>query len=248
MGDSIAHNISPGEIERQTFKRNERFVVPGLKGNGEAKKARCYGSINDKKSKFPNNNFKEVVPKQMSQLKSRGKNVKTLIIQASTTDITNTKHNSRDEQFKAATESSINMVKVTEDTLKNFDDLETVLIIERPPREDSMDEVSQFANEILKSEIVKSKYSNKIIYGRHKLLNEIYEKDSSKLYGRPDSPSYDGLHMRSNEGSQLYMDSLTNIFKEAKMGKHKYNENTTTKVQGSSSIPTKNRYSPLNLE
>ena len=107
----------------------------------------------------------------------------------------NTKHNKAEEAFK------------------NNDDLEKVVLIERPPREDVIEEVSQFSNEILKAEIAKSKYGNKIWYGKHKLLNEIYEKDSSKLYGRPSNPGYDELHMRSNEGSHFFMDSLMRIFK-----------------------------------
>ena len=55
--------------------------------------------------------------------------------------------------------------------------------------------------------------------------------------------------MRSNEGSQLFMDSLISIFQEAKIGKHDDIENTFTKEKVSSlTIPTKNRYNPLNLE
>ena len=51
--------------------------------------------LKDNKSKFPDNNFSDVVPKQTHQLASKGKIVKNLVIQASTTDITNTKHVSR---------------------------------------------------------------------------------------------------------------------------------------------------------
>ena len=187
----------------------------------------------------------------MSKLQAKGATVNNLVIQASTTDITNVKGKSRNEKFKVATESSINMVKIAEETIDNYKDIEKLLIIQRPPRVDEMEEFSQLSNEILKDQINKSKHSDKILYGQHDYLVKMDERDSFRLYGSPRSPGYDGIHMRGTEGSQLFMTSILNIFKEAKLGRYSDWKQTNKKfasppVSMESSVPTLNRFDPLN--
>ena len=126
-----------------------------------------------------------------------------------------------------------------------------MLIIERPPREDDMEEFSQLANVVLKDKISKSKYNDKIFFGQHDSLSKMDERDSLRLYGSPRSSGYDGVHMRGTEGSQLFMDSIIKIFKEAKIGRHNdwkqsNKSSTSPQVSSVSSVPTKNRFTPLN--
>ena len=62
----------------------------------------------------------------------------------------------------------------------------------------------------------KSKFKDKIVLGNHDLA-QWSRIPKETIYGFPNQPNHDGIHMTGPSGSRVYTSSLISIFKDAKL-------------------------------
>ncbi len=180
---------------------------------------RAYSSVEDMRARWPESNFRDVVPVQLAEGKYN-----QLVMQAPSVDITNMKRvvNKTSKQYQRgdASTSSFNMIKTAEKALQQFPNLKGVLIAEHAPRHDNMREISQFSNQELHRHLKHSLYKDKIKIGLHTLDFEGEEKDS--VYGsKQTNTKPDGYHLRGPNGKHSFTKSLLNIFNKAGLNKEK---------------------------
>ena len=137
LGDSITHNLNTAELERKTAT----FIhLPGRKGSAGAKTRKCYTASRGKR--IPENNFCEKLPIILGEAK-----VDNLILQASANDITNLKDEANMEEATAkAEESSMLMVHLANRATREYPQIKKVVILTRPPRLDTLSELSEKSN------------------------------------------------------------------------------------------------------
>jgi hypothetical protein len=210
VGDSIVHNINTTLVEREV---GGLLFTPGLYGPG-ARTDRVYGSEYDSVSRYPDNNQRDKIP-QLLQIRE----VDNLVLQASTTDITNLKKFGQtdaniSEVYEAARKSSANVMEIAEEALKANTNLKKVVIMERPARFDELYDVSEYSNFVLRCLGSKSPYQDRLVVGEHSL----YCVDSVRVarYGQPGhTRGYDGVHLRGKEGKDAFSWSVTRILQKA---------------------------------
>ena len=128
VGDSIIHNVDTLEVERAT-----RSII---------NRSKAYGSVSDNLSLYPHKNFTDVVPKELvKKYKQTGMDFDLLVLQASSTDITNLDTSKIKEEDKVHLQervlaSSKNMFNVAMNAVNNTD-VSKVIILERIPRFDT---------------------------------------------------------------------------------------------------------------
>ena len=148
------------------------------------------------------------------------RNYSYAVLQGSSTDITNLDTSSRhpasleylkQEVFIA----SQNMIVTARNIIVNNPQIEKVLILDRIPRFDldSTDPtqlkpmLSQYGNEVLRSELQKCDVKEKISVGSHSLPNHWQQN----LYGHPARRGYDGIHLNGPDGKNHYTRSVCNV-------------------------------------
>ena len=208
LGDSITHNINTAELERKTAT----FIhLPGRKGSAGAKTRRCYTARRGKR--FPENNFCEKLPIILNEAK-----VDNLILQASANDITNLKEETNMEEAQAkAKESSRLMIHLANRATSEYPQIKKVIILTRPPRLDTLSELSEVSNSALKEEV--KKYNNdKISVIEHNIALQGLTKED--VYGVK-SERNDGIHMNGKHGKQAYTNSLIHVLQSCGISKKK---------------------------
>jgi hypothetical protein len=249
IGDSIVHNMDVKQVEETVGP----VLVPGMSGP-EAKFNRAYGSKYDCKAKFPNNNYEYKVPQLLQRDKTRN-----LIFQASVTDLSNLKEvpkSNTNYLYDKATESE-NAIKTAKASLDKDSDLEKVVVMERPPRDDSMYDLNEWANFVLRcqGEEAREQYGDRLVVGRH--TNLYLEDGASKvaIYGEQGRTfGYDGVHMRGVEGKLAYTKSVIDILKKSGLESLKWkvvgDKEASNKKKVSQEVrrpvTTSNRFSMLN--
>ena len=194
-GDSIAHKCDFEKVSRVTGTK----IVP--------KKA--YASVKDDKSLFPDKNFRDVVSNQLNK-----EHFDILMVHAPSVDITNLKKLQRQNNWyleQKASNSSYELVKTVEHAVKNHPNIKTAVIIERAPRQDDMERLSQVANKELHRFVNFSQYKDKIKVVSHSL--KTVGEQPHLVYGSPDTHyNYDGFHFRGILGKQVFTESIINVF------------------------------------
>ena len=171
---------------------------------------------NDKKAKFPEQNFKDIVPLELKK-----KIFSTLILQGGTHEISNLDVSgpdvvSRIEELKnEVKESSTKLFKLAEESLEENKDLKRVIIFKTMFRCDTLEnDPSQ-----LKAEL--SEYGNRVLddmwlsMGCPKNIH-IVKQDLDcppgelrfQRFGSPSNPAYDGIHLRGVQAVQHYTGSI----------------------------------------
>ena len=166
-----------------------------------------------KPAKFPNSNFLNVVPTQLS----RG-TYQSLVLQAGSVDITNlvTNINSDEfmEYFKQETViSANNFFQAGVNALSTSPSLERVVMMKQIPRYDSSlkSSLSKLYNDTITELWMKSPLKNQIVIGSHNL--ECTGGIRAARYSAFKTNKYDGIHMYGSSGQKAYTHSVLSIFK-----------------------------------
>ena len=150
-----------------------------------------------------------------------------LILGAPTVDITNLDttnltHNENTEIYKQKVYISCqNTMTVATNALANHPKLKEVIILEHIPRFDVTEadptglkaKLATFANSSLAQMMLSSSMKKKIMMGNHSL--DCNEDQIDARYRDQWSGRYDGVHLLSGHGKDLYTDSLIRILKTA---------------------------------
>ena len=201
IADSIGRNIDLRHLEEAT--------------NTLIYKEKAFGASYKPDALRPYENFNSV---SMTALKK--KNYSYVILQGAATDITNLEtsfspssnlHYFKQEAFLA----SQNMITAARNILLANSNVKKVLILERIPRFDPQSadpnqikqELSDYANNVLKEELDKCDLKSRISLGIHSLPKEL----QPNLYGHPTAPYFDGVHLRGPDGRNHYTRSVCNI-------------------------------------
>ena len=212
VGDSIAHNVDIKQLEKES-----NFLITKLK---------AYGSVEDSVSMFPKKNLSDVVPQELvRKYNQTGLDFDVLIIQASSTDITNLDTNvnameNMEYLKQSAAVSSTNIFNVATDSLKHTN-VKKVIIMERIPRYDRVEVdpsslksgLSEYSNGILHQLWLQSELKDKIIIGKHEL--ECSANIRRDRYGNENV--FDGIHLRGPSGKKCYTGSIINIIRKSEI-------------------------------
>ena len=195
--DSIGSNADIRHLEEAT-----NTLIYSEKAFGAAYKADAYN---------PNRNFNYVAMNA-----PRNRNYKYLVMQGSTTDITNLNTEDNFEYLKQEVSiASKNMITAARNALKTYPGIEKVLILDRIPRFDKSEAdplhlkstLSDFGNTVYREEIKRLQLENKVFIANHSLPKHF----QLNLYGHPNQSDFDGVHLRGPDGSNHYTRSICNI-------------------------------------
>ena len=171
---------------------------------------------------------------------------------------TNIENLERQEQNELAVQTALDTVSIVEKALEETPTLEKVILVELPPRADSLrlSELTEFCNFSLKVRVEKSRYQEKIIVAN---LDTLYEYQSEHIFGSPSSQFYDGIHMKGKYGKQAYTNCIlaavetaglrrprriTNAANQSNFNTNTFS-NTSANTNTSNNIPTSNMFDPL---
>jgi hypothetical protein len=204
VGDSLSRKLNISVVKNVTdmdFKRVEAFIV----------------SKDDPKAKIPSKNFTEIVPRELKK-----DNVSTLVLQGGTNEISNLNVSGNiSEKMEAMKEeirvSSLRLFNLAEESLKEHEGLEKVIILKRIFRCDTVQDdpsqirakLSEFGNRVLE-DIWLTKGCPKNIVISHQPLECDGDLRISR-YGFPSTKEYDGIHMRGKMAIQHYTGSVINV-------------------------------------
>ena len=164
-----------------------------------------------------------------------------------------------------AKQSTNNMFRLAERSLRENPNLKKVIILEHPPRFDQTDvdpnslkpALARLANATLGKLWLNSKLKDKIFIGRHSLASSGTGDAHRARYVNSASGKYDGVHLYGVTGRKDYTNSLKNSLSlslcelNKNEGTAHVDEHSTcpqTKYQKKRSVPsvpTKNRFSVL---
>ena len=254
VADSVGHTASILNVELNSKSR----VVT----------AKAYSSVYDVNARWPKQNFSEVVK---NNLENQGRdNYDVLVMSAPTVDISNldtsklTSNDSTKIYKQKVIESSHNMFRVAEESLKMNPGLSKVVIMEHPPRFDDKlvdptllkPTLAKLANSTLGKLWQNCSLKDKIVIGRHSLENSGAVEEHSARYEDQRTGRYDGVHLYGYKGRKDYTNSVKTIFMvalsdngvgTAQAGNHENCPQTKYKKnKHQPTVNTKNRFSVFN--
>jgi hypothetical protein len=138
--------------------------------------------------------------------------------------------------------SSENTIAVAEKALREFPNLEKVVIFERLPRADHLSDLSEYSNFTLRSIAEKSELSKKISVCPMESLHYTTHERMVSIFGSPNSHTFDGIHTRGKLGSRLYNDSIISAAMSAGITSPRVKEQHQEKIVTN----TSNRFEVLN--
>ena len=205
MGDSIFRNVYMEKIEKQA---GAKVTV-----------VKAYSSAYDsnKNNKFKSSNFTDLVPRELSKAKHDA-----LVIQASSVDLTNYKtETNMEKQRQIAQTSNANMLSVATTATANHPEVQKVIVFERAPRFDELEELNEYANIDLYNQWLKcdKEFKDKIVIGKHNLKPHGRFARVQRLARWGDQRSHlkpDNLHLRGPSGRMKMTDSVLAVL--ASMG------------------------------
>ena len=139
-----------------------------------------------------------MVPRLLSQRPFKGG-----IILAPGNDISNLANFSEAEQYS---QSALNMVKVAERALENNSTLEKIVLVEYPPRADSVHLAlaTEHANQALRETVDRSRFRQQIGVGNMNKLKFSNKDEMVARFGPQNrNPRYDGIHFRGRQGKHI---------------------------------------------
>ena len=202
--DSIGRNVNTRHLEEAT--------------NTLIYSEEAYGAEFRTDALKPNKNFMYAAKNA-----PRKRDYKYAVLQGSSTDITNLDSRSPPSASIKFMEQEVfvasqNMVAAANTIIKNNPNIEKVILLETTPRFDieSVDptgikpELSKYSNKVMREEVKKSEFKDKIVIGTHTLPSIC----NNNIYGHPEVRGYDGIHMYGQEGMKYYTHSLCGILQK----------------------------------
>ena len=210
VGDSVTHSANIAVIEKET--------------NSRIKTCKAYSSVEDATAMWPHKNITDVSREALANT-FKDDEFSHLVLAAPTVDITNLdttnlQGNENIEFYKQKVFVSCqNMFTAAKSALDNNQGLETVVIMEHPPRFDVPDadptalkpRLAKYANTVLADLHQQSSVKNRIVIGKHSLTSEssmMAAKYRDDFTGR-----FDGVHMYGSHGVAEYTKSIVQIIK-----------------------------------
>ena len=204
MGDSIFRNVYMEKIEKKA--RNKVTVV------------KAYSSTydNNTNNKFKSSNFTDIVPKELGKAKHDA-----LVMQASSVDLTNYKtETNKEKQRQIAQSSNANMLSVATTAMANHPELKKVVLFERVPRFDELQELNKFANKDLHTQWLQcdKEFRDKLVIGKHNLephgrfanVQRLARWGYQSMQQKPDN-----IHMVGPSGKMKMTDSILAVLASA---------------------------------
>ena len=232
VGDSHVKTVKSRHIERKLKGNKLRNPAASSPRDGSA-----YTTTRDwPNAHFPNSNLAERVPELLNE-----RSYESLIVLTPSNNIKNVENLGWEDQNRLAIKTSTDTVSIVEKALEQNNSLKKAVIVELPPRADSMrlQELTEFANFTLRNTIEKSIYKSQITFASLDSLNLYTEKD---IFGSPSSRKNDGIHMRGRLGATAYTECIVRALKAAGLC---LSRSTNTVNMNSSSIATSNYYNVL---
>ena len=201
IADSIGHNVDIRHLEEAS--------------NTLIYTEKAYGADYKHTAKYPNKNFVYA-----SNTYTRKQDYKYAILQGLSTDITNldtsTPNSTNIEYLKQEVYlASQKMITSAQIIINKNPNLEKVVIFDTTPRFDPLSadplglkaKLSQYGNTILRHELNICNPQNKISIASHILPTTIQQD----IYGDPNRPGYDGIHLYGRNGRNYYTRSVCNV-------------------------------------
>ena len=116
-------------------------------------------------------------------------------------------------------QASANVFQVAVDAIKENPNYKKVVIVNRAPRIDKIkddryhlkSQLSDYGNQVYKQLLEKCNLKNKIVIGQHN-FEGVTDRD---IFGDPDQPRYDGVHLAGKHGRYYYTRSVCKILQQA---------------------------------
>ena len=197
MGDSIFRNVHIEKLEKET--------------KSKVKVVKAYSSTydNNKNNKFKSSNFTDLLPKELKNSKHDA-----VVMQASSVDLTNYRSEPNKEKLRQiAINSNANMLSAATAAAITNPDLKKIVLFERTPRFDDLEELNIFANQDLHLQWQKcdAEFKDKVVIGNHNLkphgpnarIQKLARWGDSRLHQNPDQ-----LHLKGSSGKIKMTDSV----------------------------------------
>jgi hypothetical protein len=197
MGDSIFRNVYIEKIEKVT------------KAKVKVVKAYSASYDNNKNNIFKRSNFTDLLPEELKKHKHDA-----VVMQASSVDLTNYRAEPNKEKLRQiAQNSNANMLSAATAAVVNNPDLKKIVLFERTPRFDDLEELNIFANQDLHLQWQKcdTMFKDKIVIGNHNLKPQGPHAQVQQLarWGDPRKhQNPDQLHLKGSSGKMKTTDSI----------------------------------------
>ena len=237
MGDSHVKTVKSRHIERKLKGNKLRNPAASSPREGAA-----YTTTRDwPNAHFPNSNLAERVPELLNE-----RSYESLIVLTPSNNIKNVENLDWEVQNRLAIKTSTDTVSIVEKALEQNNTLKKAVVVELPPRADSMrlQELTEFANFTLRNTIEKSIYKSQITLAR---LDSLYQYAEKDIFGSPSSRKNDGIHMRGRLGATAYTECIMTALKSADLCLTRSTSinSTNTEAVDTPTIPTSNYYQVL---
>ena len=197
IGDSIFRNVYTEKIEKVT--------------KAEVKVVKAYSSSydNNRNNKFKSSNFTDLLPKELENNRHDA-----VAMQASSTDLTNYRAEpNKEKRRQIAQTSNSNMLSAATAAAASHPNLKKIVLFERAPRFDDLEELNIFANQDLHLQWQKcdKEFKNKVVIGNHNLKPHGVHAQVQKLsrWGDPRKhQNPDQLHLKGSSGMMKTTDSV----------------------------------------
>ena len=192
---------------------DKKKVEKDLDVDLKAVKAYCI----KKEGRFPEENFEEVVPDIIKDAQ-----IDTLVLEAGNIEISNLEVNNalmdagndieevKKEWFETVEDASKSLFKIAENSVATNPKM-NVVILKRTPRFDKSSKdigikakLSEFANRVYDQCLIKSSNSKRIHIADIKLGVENNKFLKELIYGQPENPRYDGIHLEGSGASRHF--------------------------------------------
>ena len=210
VGDSVAQNANYAAIEKVTKCR--------------IRTTKAYSSVRDNKARYPAKNISEVAPRALVDTPEED-DFSMLVVAAPTVDISNMdatilKPGDNIDVFKHnVIESCKNVITVAQNAIITNPKLQKIILLEHAPRFDTVDvdptgikpKLAHLANATLNDMVNNSGMKDRISIG--KLNLNCHGDEVGARYRDSWTGKFDGVHMYSSHGKDVFTRSMLEIFK-----------------------------------
>ena len=142
-----------------------------------------------------------------------------------------------------AEKSAQNTVAVVKQALEAFPNLDKFLLLEYPPRADSIQlaNLTDYANFCLRETVDKSGMGSRIGV---RALNGLYNSSNYHVFGPTNrGPRFDGIHLRGRQGKNIFTNDIIRALESSGMTRSTSNSN---QVAGREGVATSDQFTLLN--
>ena len=195
--DSIGHNVNISALEKLTKTK--------------ISKRKAYGAIKKASQKFPNSNFTDIVPVEMSEKKPD-----ILVLQQDSVTLTDLPTDASDMYLEQEMKvTSYNMFAAATAALAANPGCQQAILMEAIPRYDGKEKMNRYGNMMLHQAKMESTsiHKDKVTIGSHNLDCDGGKRASR--YGDHGKTHVDMIHMRRSSGLVAYARSVAAILARA---------------------------------